>query len=150
MQTKIPDIPIWDSPLIKVSFKMAEYSKKITSPTIFQSKFTEINSQDYNGFCQIYTDGSKCNEKTGAAYHGEFGTRSYRLNNNSSVFTAEVEAIRRALKYIKISHLTKFVIFSDSKSVLESIQNQASKNPLVNDLHENVYDIINAGVLLDT
>ena len=47
----------------------------------------------------------------------------------------ETEAIRRVLKHIDVSSRSnkKYVVFSDSKSVLESLNNQQSKNPLILD-----------------
>ena len=104
---------------------------------------------EYDGYCKIYTDGSKCNEKSASAFHTAFGsTRSFRILDNSSVFTAEVEAIRAALKYIRISHMSKFIIFSDSKSVLEALNSQDSKNPLINFALQTIYTIMNNGKLI--
>ena len=56
-----------------------------------------------------------------------------RINNDASIFTAETLAIRKSLEYIKRSLYSnrKFVIFCDSKSVLESISGQESKNPQI-------------------
>ena len=103
MQTKIPRIPIWNSPFtIKVSFKMSEFDKSTTPPDVFLAKFREILPQ-YESYGKIYTDGSKFNEKTASAYHGMFGTRSFRIPDNSTVFTAEVEAIRASFNYIRVS-----------------------------------------------
>ena len=58
---------------------------------------------------------------------------SGRLPDNASIFTAETIAILKSLEYIQICPRSdrRFVIFCDSKSVLESISNQESKNPLI-------------------
>ena len=144
LSNKVPKIPIWDSPEVKVCFKLSEFDKSTIASDIFLSKFREI-LPIYHGYCHIYTDGSKHNEKTAAAYHGTFGTRSYRLPKHASIFTAEVEAIRGALKFIEISWLRNFVIFSDSKSTLEAIDSQDSNNPLVIDTLQTIYKLINKG-----
>ena len=48
-------------------------------------------------------------------------------------FTAEVLVINKVLTYVKVSIRKSLVIFSDnSMSVLHAIENQESKNPLVN------------------
>ena len=146
MQLEVPDTPIWDAPSINVSFRMSEFDKGITTPAIFVSKFREILPQ-YQDYYKIYTDGSKCNEKTSAAYHTDDQTEYFRIKNNSSVFTAEVEAIRAALEYIQNSEKDKFVIFSDSKSVLESIQSQESKNTLVCHMLQSIYMIMQQQVI---
>ena len=66
----------------------------------------------YSDFCYIYTDGSKVERKV--AYVCPYGTRSYRLRDGCSIFTAEVEAIYKALKYVKVSSVERFAISSDS------------------------------------
>ena len=70
----------------------------------------------------FYTDGSKKDEIASWGMYSELGVASARICDDSSIFTAEVEGINRALRHIEINpKLTgKFVVFSDSKSVLES------------------------------
>ena len=49
----------------------------------------------------------------------------------SSIFTAEVCAIDLALNIISRDKLNKFIIFSDSLSVLTSLKNKKLENPLI-------------------
>ena len=133
IETSIPDVPIWDLGEIPVSFELAQYEKKCTSSEVYISKFREVQRK-YNGFCHLYTDGSKVNEKASAAVYSPMGKIAFRMPNNSSIFTAEIAAIYKALEYVRASWCSKFVIFSDSMSVLESISSQESKNPLLNNL----------------
>ena len=144
----VPNCPVWDAPSIKVSFDLTEYDKRSTTAEIFRSKFREILPR-YDGYCKIYTDGSKCNERTAAAYHGLFGTRSFRVKDNSSIFTAEIEAIRGALQYIKVSWMRKFIVFCDSKSLLESISTQESNNPLINDTLQAIYQLYSKNKIIE-
>ena len=127
----IPDVPIWDSEPVTVDFTLSEFDKSSTSSTVFKSRFNEVK-QKYLDFCHIYTDGSKVETKVASAYVCPYGTRGYRLRDGCSIFTAEVEAINKALTFIKVSTRKSFVIFSDSMSVLQAIESQESKNPLVN------------------
>ena len=127
----IPDVPIWDSEPVTVDFTLYEFDKSSTSSTVFKSRFIEVK-QKYLDFCHIYTDGSKVETKVASAYDCPYGTRGYRLRDGCSIFTAEVEAINKALSYVKVSTRKSFVIFSDSMSVLQAIESQESKNPLVN------------------
>ena len=113
----IPDVPIWDSKPVTVDFTLSEFDKSSSSSTIFKSRFNELR-QKYLIFCHIYTDGSKVERKVASAYVCPYGTRSYRLRDGCSIFTAEVETIDKALKYVKVSSVERFVIFSDSMSVL--------------------------------
>ena len=101
----IPDVPIWDSKPVTVDFTLSEFDKSSTSSTIFKSRFNELR-QKYSDFCHIYTDGSKVERKVASAYVCPSGTRSYRLRNGCSIFTAEVEAIKtvsskRILNFVK-------------------------------------------------
>ena len=121
----IPDVPIWDSEPVTVDFTLSEFDKSSTS-TVFKSRFNEVN-QIYLDFCHIYTDGSKVETKVASAYVCPYGTRGYRLRDGCSIFTAEVEAINKALTCVIVSTRKSFVIFSDSMSVLQAIESQESK-----------------------
>ena len=57
-------------------------------------------------------------------------------------FTAEVEAIKKALTYVNVSTRNSFVIFSDNMSVLQAIESQESKNPLVNRVLQACQEIL--------
>ncbi|XP_018375583.1 PREDICTED: uncharacterized protein LOC108769220 [Trachymyrmex cornetzi] len=73
----------------------------------------------------FYTDGSKLDERgcAGAAsYSPELGVSfRYKLTPDTTVFTAEAWAIYQTLLLIQDVGYSKAIIFSDSKSVLESI-----------------------------
>ena len=53
----------------------------------------------------------------------EHKTRKCCLPNNASIFSAESQAINLALDYIEETNPSKVIIFSDSLSVLQSINN---------------------------
>ena len=114
----IPDVPIWDSEPVTVDFILSEFDKSSTSSTVFKSRFNEVKQKYF--FCHIYIDGSKVETKVASAYVCPYRTRGYRLRNGCSIFTAEVEAINKALTYVKVSTRKSFVIFSDSMSVLQA------------------------------
>ena len=116
----------------------------LLTSTISKSRFNELR-QKYSDFCHIYTDGSKVERKEASAYVCPYGTRSYRQIGGWSIFTAEVEAIDKALKYVKISSEERFVIFFDSMSVLQAIESQESKNPLVNRVLQTCQEILSNG-----
>ena len=145
--TKVPDTPIWQSEPNDVSFKLSAYDKSTTSQEFFRAKFLSDVLPDYNGYVHIYTDGSKNERKASFAVYCEYGYKFDRIRNDSSIFTAELEAIISALRYIEIPRNKdkKFVIFSDSKSVLESIENQVSKNPLMNNVLDKLQELSSNG-----
>ena len=77
----------------------------------------------------IYTDGSKVEDKVGCAYISGSHHEKIRHPDGSSIFTAESKAIDMALDYVMNNALEnkKFVIFSDSLSVLKSLNHTSSK-----------------------
>ena len=139
-----PDVPIWDSKPVTVDITLSEFDKSSTSSTIFESRFNELK-QKYSDFCHIYTDGTKVERKVASAYVCPCGTRSYRLRDGCSIFTAEVEVIHKAFEYVKVSSVERFVMFSDSMSVLQAIESQASKNHLVNRVLQTCQEILSSG-----
>ena len=57
------------------------------------------------------------------------------IPNGFSVFTAEAKAIDLALEFVdKCTYTDKFVIFSDSLSVLQSLNHTSSKNSQIQHL----------------
>ena len=145
LQNKIPDTPVWDSYDINVSFALSEYNKSTTSPVLFKSKFYEVVNSHYKDFFHIYTDGSKFDIKASSAVYAINRTQAFRISNDSSVFTAELEAIKRALELIRVLNKKDVVIFSDSKSVLQSLEIQESKNSLVNETIYKLQVLLSSG-----
>ena len=107
----------------------------------FQSKFRQywdaLGPHD-----EVYTDGSKINERVGAAAvinrHIQNGETTYRqlskrLPNNSTIFAAEATAITLALNYYRhmdpVQH--DVIIYSDSMSCLQAIEGEDTDNPLI-------------------
>ena len=138
LNSKIPDNPICYSEPNEVNFDLSVYDKSTTSPDFFKTKFLSEVLPLYKNHFHIYTDGSKKDENAAYGVYSELCSSSKRIGNDSSIFTAEIEAILKAVNFISTSpHLKnkkKFVIFSDSKSVLESINSQDSRNTLMIDL----------------
>ena len=140
----IADVPIWDSEPVTVDFTLSEFDKSSTSSIVFKSRFNGVK-QKYLDFCHIYTDGYKVETKVASAYVFPYGTRGYRLRYGCSIFTAEVEAIDKALTYVKVSTGKSFIIVSDSMSVLEATESHESKNPLVNRVLQACQEILSNG-----
>ena len=106
-----------------------------------QAKFREYH--DAQGpHDEVYTDGSKINERVGAAavvnrhfQNGETTCRqlSKRLPDNSTIFAAEATAITLALDYYRhmdpVQH--DVVFYSDSMSCLQAIEGEDMENPII-------------------
>ena len=83
---------------------------------------------------QIFTDGSKVDEKVAAAlvsYFAPSSSFSCRLRDHCSIYTAELQAILFAFKQAYQSGESKFMSFSDSLSALRALERSKSDHPLL-------------------
>jgi len=71
-----------------------------------RSRFHEICSH-YDGFHQLYTDGSKIGDQVASAAVTRNSTKAVRLENKASIFKAELYAITLAMDFIRCSKYTK-------------------------------------------
>ena len=136
--------PFWILKPVTVNFTLSKFDKSSTSSTVFKSRFNEAK-QKYFDFCHIYTNGSKVETKVASAYVCPYGTRGYRPRDGRSIFTAEIDAINKSLTYVKVSTKKSFIIFSYSMSVLQAIESQGRKNPLVNGVLHACQEILSNG-----
>ena len=103
-----------------------------------KSNFQELKSH-YMDYKHIYTDGSKDDMKVGCAIVSDDFSETMRISDGSSIFTAEAKAIDLALELIvDCETLNKFVIFSDSLSVLKSLYHTSSKIPKFKNYIKNI------------
>ena len=106
-----------------------------------KQNFQELQSR-LSDYQHIYTDGSKVEEKVGCAYISDSHHEKIRLPDGSSIFTIESKAIDMALDYVMNNSLdNKFVIFSDSLSVLKSLKPHISKSPKIQNLIEKRHEL---------
>ena len=92
---------------------------------------------------QIYTDGSKEDSKVGCAVISDNHSNMQRIPDDSSIFTAEAKAVDLALDFISTCDANnKFIIFSDSLSVLKAMNHTSSKNPQIQKLLEKCHELL--------
>uniref|UniRef100_A0AAG5DTQ8 RNase H type-1 domain-containing protein n=1 Tax=Anopheles atroparvus TaxID=41427 RepID=A0AAG5DTQ8_ANOAO len=97
----------------------------IIIPHVFMEKYNHINSAN-----QFFTDGSRLNESTGFGVYHVSASASRRLQEPSSVFTAEMAAISFALGLIADMPAGLYYIFTDSLSSIEALRSaKPSKHP---------------------
>ena len=66
-----------------------------------------------------------------------------RIPDDSLIFTAEVKAVDLALEFIRTCDINnKFIIFSDSLSVLKAMNHTSSKNPQIQKLLEKCHELL--------
>jgi ribonuclease HI len=116
-------------------------------PGEYQQLFKEFRAD--NSECTfVYTDGSKSNTSCGCAvvspYHGVLKAK---LHPYCSVFTAELTAIRIALRSIKNS-IGSFMICTDSYSALQSISVYSPGHPIVQDIQSTLLSLSKKGTTI--
>ena len=140
-KTFTPNVPAWCIDKPKLLFDLHSGKKSEISPIIMKSNFLELKSH-YMDYKHIYTDGSKDDMKVGCAVISDDFSETMRIPDGSSIFTAEAKAIDLALDLIADCETSnKFVILSDSLSVLKSLDHTSSKNPQIQKLLEKHHDL---------
>jgi hypothetical protein len=87
-----------------------------------RANFLEIKEAKYSNHFPIYTGGSKRNEKTGCVVVKHNNIQKLRLMDDSSLFTAKLLGILKALKSEEIVPNASIIIFTDSLSSIQSIE----------------------------
>jgi ribonuclease HI len=81
-------------------------------------------SSDYPTENIFYTDGSMRDDVAGFAVHNRNYETEHQLAKPSSVFSAEISAIRMALEHIQICSRGRYLILSDSLSSLMAMRSR--------------------------
>lgn len=85
----------------------------------------------------IFTDGSKTEEGTGAAFHSLLENKKYRLNKENSVFQAELLAIKEAISFVASAQpLQPTTIWTDSQAAIKAIGIRYHPSDLVQEIRK--------------
>lgn len=118
----------WQTSSIPYTNPFKGFTKDCTTDQVYLQLFQSFNSQ-MSDFVPTYTDGSKSNnDYVGYAFVTHNHTVKKKLDPHCSVFTAELTAIFQTLKYISQSSFKKHIIYSDSKSALDSFNHITHKS----------------------
>ena len=112
----------------KVLLQLNELPKTKTHPSTYQEKLHNI-LQQHPDYLYTFTDGLKDNNKIVCATVLNKIIHKNALPIESSIFTVEAYAIDLALDIISKEKPEKFIIFSDSLSVLLSLNNKKTSEP---------------------
>ena len=128
----------------EILFDLHSGKKSELNPHILKDDFRKMQSR-YKNYQQIYTDGSKEDSKFGCAVISDNHSNMQRIPDGSSIFTAEAKAIDLALDFISTcdaNNKFKFIIFSDSLSVLKAMNHTSSKNPQIQKLLVKCHELL--------
>ena len=101
--------------------KLQQYHKATTNATAYPQHFREWIAEKYEGYKQLYTDGSKDSNWGGAAAIAEKVEKRAAMPREAYIFSAELHAIQIAVDTLRNMRHDKFLIISDSMSVLKEL-----------------------------
>ena len=137
-----PNIPAWCMKPPEILFDFTFWEKSESNPHILKDDFRNMQCR-YKNYQHIYTDGLKEDSKVGCAFISDNYSNMQRIPDDSSIFTAEAKAVDLALDFISTCDANnKFIIFSDSLSVLKAMNHTSSKNPHIWKLLEKSHEIL--------
>ena len=119
----LPQTPLWIIKKPKVIFELNELLKTKPHPITYQEKFQNI-LQHHPNHRYVFMNSSKDNDKTACTTILNKIIIKKTFPTESSIFTAEARAIDLNLDIILKSKYKKFIMFSDSLSVLLSLSNK--------------------------
>jgi ribonuclease HI len=134
-ETRMPNEAPWLMNRPIINFSLHSGKKSLTDTNISKADFDVYLSENQESV-HLYTDGSKEGENVAAAAVCGDWVTSLRLPQNASIFTAEACALNLALEYIETSQQSKFIIFSDSMSCLQALNNFKIQNTQILDILE--------------
>ena len=89
----------------------------------------------------IFTDGSKNQDGVGCAAIGTINVQKKSLPKTTSIYTAELRAIKEAIDIIDENQMDTNIIYSDSQSAIKGIREYNPTNPLVMSIQEKIHEI---------
>ncbi|CAK1589895.1 unnamed protein product [Parnassius mnemosyne] len=139
--------PIESLPGRHLETKISPYN--LPHPSLRQQRQYKFitNQEDIDKICNnwpsIYTDGSKIDNRVGAAisvWQNEIEIKNITctLERYCSVYQAELVAIHKAVKYMLDKKCYKANILSDSRSAIMTICNPSSLHPIAAEISSNL------------
>ena len=131
----IYDIPPWELPSPTVNLALHSSSKSETHNSEYRQRFLEVNDFYKNeNFVPVYTDGSKTDNYVSSSAIFPVDIFKVNLHEHTSIFTAEAVALKLAVQHIQREAIRKSIIYSDSLSCLQALQNKNMENPIIREI----------------
>ena len=127
------DTPPWSQ--FELQIYLWQTRKKTPNPEVYKQAFLEITSRQQN-HVQIFTDGSKVDEKVATA-----ALSSVAQNSPFSCWLRDHRSILFALKQAYQSQERKFVIFSDSLSTSQTLRKWKTDHHLLIQIQDLLHKI---------
>ena len=132
--------------LPQIDLDIVGISKNDTPHRVVRAIFRSLIDDKYDGHQLIFTDGSKSGEGVGSAAIMGVNKETVSLPRVSTVFTAEVIALRLAARLVRNSSADeKYLVCSDSLSALQEMKNVLTYDHLVHRVQLEFHEIITSG-----
>lgn len=112
---------------------LTKFKKSNTNHLVYEKEFKETVAKydPYKYAMKIFTDGSVIDNRTGCGWISYETKEMIHLPDETSIFTAELYAIQKAIEHFVTTNDFFLILCSDSLSGLQAIKNLVSKNPIV-------------------
>ena len=134
--------PTWSIRTPQINIEISEFPKKNISSATYLLEFDRITQEKYTNFIKLFTGGSKSVDGVGSAAVCGETVRTASLPKHASVFSVKLHAIHLAFLIIRDHQEQRFVIFTDSLSLLQAIENGYTPNTVCRRLQHEMYDIL--------
>ena len=137
-------IPPWTRAAATVDLSLQQQLQGTDNNIIIKQIAADHLQQNYKDHLQIYSDGSVLNNRqVGAAFHipSTNVEVTFRLNDSTSIITAELTAIQTALQYLQTTDLQQkqILILTDSQTAIQLI---TTNNSTYTSTETNIINII--------
>ena len=129
--------PPWKFHAPNISLELTSKISKKDHPSLLLQLSLEMINTKWSNYMHAYTDGSKFPDtgRTTAAFHIPYygKTEAKRLQNHISIYRAELISILLLLTWVNNQNIqlyTGIVIFSDSLSALQALNNTKDENTI--------------------
>lgn len=121
--------PHWNRKTLNIDWSLQRNVRAGDNPRKVMMFYRKLISEKYTDYSKFFTDGSKGKGRTGYGVFSENMELCGRINDECSVYSAEIMAVCTAIRNIKSKEKT--VIFSDSASTLRALETGSSRNPWI-------------------
>lgn len=118
----------FETVILKPNVNFMEIKKDEMSSEQINRLYGDLIAGRWRSFTRIYTDGAKNPQKTSCAFWAPDMDieASFSLRPSCSIYTAEAYAIIESLMFIRVNDCGRYLIISDSKSVLTALDSFGS------------------------
>ena len=140
VSTPIRSIAPWTMHSVRTHMLLTQDKRQMTMIDI-QTEFQDLLG-NHAGYRVLFTDGSKLHGSASCAFTVNNAFYSFRLQEGLSIYTAELVAIREAMKYVRTNGWRKALICTDSLSAVKALKTSYTDHPVLQDILDINHDLV--------